>query len=42
MVYFQTKNPNLGKKMGLAMEEVGLFYGPLVYFTGIGIIYGHL
>jgi hypothetical protein len=35
MVYFQTKNPNFGKKifMGLAMEEVGLFYGHLKTFS---------
>jgi hypothetical protein len=34
---------------GLALEDVGIFYGPLVYFTAIryilrpfGIFYGHL
>jgi hypothetical protein len=36
MVYFQTKNPNLGKFWeGLAVEAVGIFYGYLVYFTAI-------
>jgi hypothetical protein len=32
MEYFQTKKPNLE---GLAMEDVGIFYGHLVYLTGI-------
>jgi hypothetical protein len=50
MVYSQTKNPNLGKFLeGLAMEDVGIFYGHLVnsqviwYFLWpFGIFYGHL
>jgi hypothetical protein len=29
MVYFQTKNPNLGKF--LKVEDVGIFYGHLVF-----------
>jgi hypothetical protein len=34
MVCFQTRNPNLGKFLeGLAMEDVGIFYGHLVHFT---------
>jgi hypothetical protein len=38
MVYFQTKNPILGKFLdGLRMENVGLFCRHLEYFT-----YGHL
>jgi hypothetical protein len=36
MVCFQTKNPNLGKFLaGLAMENLGIFYDYLVYFTSI-------
>jgi hypothetical protein len=36
MVYFQTKDPNLGKfSEGLAVEDVGTVYGNLVYFTVI-------
>jgi hypothetical protein len=37
MVYFLTKNPNLGKfwSVHIAMEDVGIFYGHLVYFTAI-------
>jgi hypothetical protein len=27
---------------GLAMEDVGIFYGHLVYFTAIGVFCGHL
>jgi hypothetical protein len=50
MAYFQTKNPNLGKLFeGLEMEDVGMFYGHLVYFTLIwsilwsfGICLGYL
>jgi hypothetical protein len=39
MGYFQTKNPNLGKFLeGLAMEDYGIFYGHLVYFTAIWYI----
>jgi hypothetical protein len=30
MVYFQTKNPNLGKE-GLGMEKVGIFFGHMEY-----------
>jgi hypothetical protein len=31
---FRTKNPNLGKFLeGLAMEDVGIFYGHLVHLT---------
>jgi hypothetical protein len=49
MAYFQTKNPTLGKFLkGLAMEDVGLFYGNLVYFATTwynlwqsGILYSH-
>jgi hypothetical protein len=36
MIYFQTKNPDLGKILeGLAMEDVGIFYNHLVNFTSI-------
>jgi hypothetical protein len=43
MVYFQTKNPNLGKFWeDLAIKDVGLFYGHLVYFSRFGIFYGYL
>jgi hypothetical protein len=38
MVYFQNKTPNLGKFgrfEGFAMEDVGIFHGPLIYFTAI-------
>jgi hypothetical protein len=36
MVYFQTKNRNLGTfSDGIAMEDVGKFYGHLVYCTAI-------
>jgi hypothetical protein len=36
MVYFQTKNPTFGKFLeGFAMEDVGIFYGHLFYFTAI-------
>jgi hypothetical protein len=31
---FRPKNRNLGK-FGLAMDDVGAFYGHLVYFTAI-------
>jgi hypothetical protein len=38
-VFFQTKNPNLGKFLeGLATEGVGTFYGRLVYFVAIWYI----
>jgi hypothetical protein len=30
MAYFQTKNPDLGELEGLAMEDIGVFYGHLV------------
>jgi hypothetical protein len=36
MAYFQTKNA-LWVNFGLAMEDVGIFYGHLVY-----LLYGHL
>jgi hypothetical protein len=40
MVYFQTKNPNLGKFWNVhAMEDVGVLYGHLVNFTAIGYNY---
>jgi hypothetical protein len=50
MVYFQTKNPNLGKNLeGLGMENVVIFYDHLEYFLVIwynlwlfGIVCGHL
>jgi hypothetical protein len=33
MAYFQTENPNLGKFWKVfAMEDVGIFYGHLVFF----------
>jgi beta-lactamase regulating signal transducer with metallopeptidase domain len=36
MVFFQTKNPNLGKFLdGIGMEKVGLFLGHLKYITAI-------
>jgi hypothetical protein len=40
MVYFKTKNPNLGKLCTecLAMKDVGKFNGHLVYFTIISYI----
>jgi hypothetical protein len=50
MVCFQTKNPNFGEILeGLAMENLGIFYDHMVYFTAIrnilrpfGIFYDHL
>jgi hypothetical protein len=38
MVYFQTKNPNLGKfSRGLHWKRLlGILHGRLVYFTDIG------
>jgi hypothetical protein len=49
MVYFQTKNPIWVILQGLEMEEVGTFYGNLIYFTDIwhnlwqfDLFYGHL
>jgi hypothetical protein len=49
MVYFQTKNPNLGKFWRVLYGRCGTFYDHLVYSTAIwyimwsfGIIYGHL
>jgi hypothetical protein len=34
MVYFQAKIPKFGYILeGLAMEDVGIFYGQFVYFT---------
>jgi hypothetical protein len=40
MVYFQTKNPNLGKfvKKSLLIKDVGLFCVNLVDFTAIWCI----
>jgi hypothetical protein len=39
MVYFQTKNTNLGKFLsGLRFENVDIFYGHLEYFTDNGEI----
>jgi hypothetical protein len=36
MVYFQTKKNKFGQILeGLAMEDVGIFYVHLVYFTAI-------
>jgi hypothetical protein len=36
VVYFQTKNPNLGKFWrALKWENVGIFYGHLEHFTTI-------
>jgi hypothetical protein len=42
MVYFQTKNTNLGK-FGRALEwkKVGLFLGHLEYILDIWYIYGN-
>jgi hypothetical protein len=41
-MYFQTKNPDLGKFCSLAIEDVGIFYCSLVYLTyGHLIFYGH-
>jgi hypothetical protein len=50
MVYFQTKNPDSGKFWKVkTMEDVGRFYGHLVYFyvhlmllLPFGTFYGHL
>jgi hypothetical protein len=50
MVNFRTKNRNLGQILeGVAIEDVGIFYGHLAYFTSVryilwafGIFYGHL
>jgi hypothetical protein len=43
MANFQSKIPILGKFLeGLAMEDVGIFYGQLVYFTPFGRFCGHL
>jgi hypothetical protein len=40
MVCFQTKNPNLGKFLeGLRMENAGICYGHLEYFTVIWYIF---
>jgi hypothetical protein len=37
--HFQTKTPNLGKILeGLAMEDIGIFYVHLVYFTAFWYI----
>jgi hypothetical protein len=47
MVCFQTKNPNLEKILeGLAMEDVGIFYGHFTVFCYIlwtfSLVSGHL
>jgi hypothetical protein len=52
MVYFQTKNPHLGKILeGLAMKDDGIFYGRFVHFTvfchilwtfGIVVVIGYI
>jgi hypothetical protein len=43
MVYFQTKNTNLGKFLkGLAMEDVGIFRANLCILRPNGIFYGRL
>jgi hypothetical protein len=51
MVYFQTKNPNVGTYIleGLGMENVVIFFAHLEYFMAIlytlwqfGIVCGHL
>jgi hypothetical protein len=42
MVYFQAKNPNLGKfwmAIWNTLQTLGIFYGRLVHFSGIGIMY---
>jgi hypothetical protein len=39
MAYFQTKNNSFGTFLeGLAMEDVGIFYGHLIYFLAIWYI----
>jgi hypothetical protein len=36
VIYFQTKNSNLGKNMeGIRLEDVDIFYCHLEYFTAI-------
>jgi hypothetical protein len=43
MVYFQTKNPNLGKFWrGLEWNMLVFFYEHMEYFTAFAIIYGRL
>jgi hypothetical protein len=43
MVYFQTKNPNLGKNLeGLGMENVVIFMTIWNILLPFGIIYGRL
>jgi hypothetical protein len=43
MVYFQTKNPNLGKFwMALISEKVGILYGRLEYDTANLYFYGNM
>jgi hypothetical protein len=41
MVYFQTKNPNLGKfwSVCIAIQDVGNFHGHSVYYTSISYIF---
>jgi hypothetical protein len=43
MVYFQTKNPNLGQFLrALSLENVGIFYGHLEYLSDIWKFNDHL
>jgi hypothetical protein len=43
MVYFQTKNPKMGKFFeGLAMEDVGIFMSILSILRPNGIFYGQM
>jgi hypothetical protein len=35
MVYFHSKNPNLGNLESLEMENIGIFYGRLEHFTAV-------
>jgi hypothetical protein len=42
MVYFQTKNPNLGKFRRVLIEDVSIFNGHLVYLRPFDIFDGHL
>jgi hypothetical protein len=38
MVYFHTKKSHLGSLESLGMENIGIFYGHLVYFKAIWYI----
>jgi hypothetical protein len=43
MVYFKTKNPNMGYILGgLGIDNVGIIYGHLVWLWPFGILYGRL